>query len=241
MEDETNLPAYIFKRWVLTKGEFGNDFGIIVWGNVFENPRFCNGTMIHTTVVREFDLQDECIVVKTRNSVYHCYLKDCDTSDYKTKEVLCEMFEDKKDYFEDLFKDAIELPEGTKANHFERDNIELDKSEINHEEIENMTYIVCIDWRKDIFARAIFIKNEFGELENSTAVIHPHYGMFTDTALCQDYTNGLDYRFYVYFMRIEAYSKSFPNKYNFVVLNIGNLSVEVEHTTLKPNEFYKYK
>lgn len=229
----------IIKNWALSKYECG----IIAWGNVFERPKCYNGQMIRTSLITGLILKQEYLTIETTSSVYHCQIDECFMSDYETKEILCETFPDKTSYFEKLFKKAVKMPEGTKVNHFERGNIKLDKNELEHKDIDDMTYIICIDNREDIYIRNIFIKNEIGELEDTNVNIYTHCGVVQDSIICQDLFAGLDFRFFLNLDTdiIEAYSKDFPYKYNFVMINVGENSIQVEDIILEPNEIYKYK
>jgi hypothetical protein len=70
---EIKLVCPEIKNWYFTEEPSSNPFALdaLLWGEVYGNPRFEDGTRIHTSRVRYFVREDEdSILVKTRNSTY---------------------------------------------------------------------------------------------------------------------------------------------------------------------------
>lgn len=235
---------FVLKRWTIMKSRSSVDDTCLLvgWGNAFQNPRFYEGRIIHTSQIKELILEEDSLLMITTHSKYRCALVDCFVSDYETKEILCEKFPEETKRFEAMFQGAVKIEDDEKENPFRRGDmmVELDLGTIRHDTIENKSYIVCVDRRVKYFYVAVLLKNENGELENLNIEPRCNLGMFQDSVLCSDHKIGFDYCYFPAPAYIRSYSTRRKQGYALVVLNTGDGNIKVENVTLATGDVYQY-
>lgn len=65
---------YILKNWSI----YNILFYSVAQGNVYGNPKFEDGTFIHTSNILEIYTEKDHLEIETRNSIYCIYPKDID-------------------------------------------------------------------------------------------------------------------------------------------------------------------
>lgn len=84
------MNKYILKNWC-----FLNCYlSVVIQGNVYNNPKFEDGTFISTSLVKDIKFQNDHLEVKTKKSIYCLYPEDID-KDYLNNnpdiwKILCE-------------------------------------------------------------------------------------------------------------------------------------------------------
>lgn len=67
---------YLLKNWNI----YNILFYSVAQGNVYGNPKFEDGTFIHTSDILNFNIKEDHLEVETRNSIYCIYPEDIDTN-----------------------------------------------------------------------------------------------------------------------------------------------------------------
>ena len=80
---------YLLKNWSI----YNIFFYSVAQGNVYDNPKFEDGTFITTSDILNFNIKEDHLEIETRNSIYCIYQEDIDT-DFKN---------DNPGYYEELY------------------------------------------------------------------------------------------------------------------------------------------
>lgn len=248
---------YELKRWVV---KILDDNRLLAWGNVFNNPNFYEGQIIHTSIVKDIILEDKDIIaLHTANSIYYCDLKDVFPKDYSTQKVLCEKLSDKVEYIKTFFDEPVDVDEivekyGEDSDEFKNVigeqfrffgmgdmRAQFDNKILEHnavENIENNTYIVCFDRSARYFVSAVLLKNNNGEIEKLDIEPYIHLGMFQDTILIRSEDFKFDFRYY--YPQNNAYNVDCPEGFGLSVVNFGKGDINLQGEILQPLDVYNY-
>ena len=164
--------------------------GMIVVGNVIDNPKFYSGQIIYTSKIEEISIDDN-----KKEFIFITHSGSCYVAKYH-----------------DIYIDAIEyIEEGFKKFNIAEENLEVFKNTYKEAKNKLKEYVSSILNPNELYIemagvsalRAFFMTNE-KELKEIPITIH--VGMFQDSVLITDFENNVDFRFFFNPNEIRTYS-----------------------------------
>ena len=164
--------------------------GMIVVGNVIDNPKFYSGQIIYTSKIEEISIDDN-----KKEFIFITHSGSCYVAKYH-----------------DIYIDAIEyIEEGFKKFNIAEENLEVFKNTYKEAKNKLKEYVSSILNPNELYIemagvsalRAFFMTNE-RELKEIPITIH--VGMFQDSVLITDFENNVDFRFFFNPNEIRPYS-----------------------------------
>ena len=177
------MSNYELKNWWFEVGYGEARKKILAMGYVYNNKRFRDGQEIHTSWVQEITKQDDILILKTKNSVYHCLLGEhCDdTSDLDKVAV-----KERLSHLGDIEKLKKEM---SKAREAKRKREEEGLKKLIPEEQDNVLIMEFSSEKPDYFKTMLAKRNGVIRYLTDYTV---HVGMVRDSVLIGDSLDDLD-------------------------------------------------
>lgn len=169
--------------------------GLVCNGVVTGHKKLADATYIHTSAIQSFWIDGDELIIKTRNSTYHCPLEYCRF--------------DEQDHYSDVIPDY----EGIKAKY---------KDAMKYPSIEKgKVLLVLADFAKYYFHSLYYVPEDSTDDAKIEYRSWPHIGTFKDSFLIGSSDGRIDLRYFPHFRNIEFYSEMTANSPLYIE-NIGS-------------------
>ncbi len=183
-------------NWYIEKIK-GSDEGSELWarGIVSGHERLADGMFIHTSPIMTVTIEDEIVIIQTKNTRYECSMENADYDRFTESKIIADF---------EVFREKYDVPKEKYVPELE----------------ENAVLLVLGNNRHYYFDS--YHVNYNGKCE-SMYDVHPHIGMFQDSVLCMLYFEDrcVDYRYFP-FKRCHVEFYSWEDDFKTYVENCGD-------------------
>ena len=187
--------------WYINKHVCDGQEYIFANGIVSGHTRLADSTFIHTSAVEDIIVDptiEEEVLVKTKNSLYHCPLTYCKWEEQEKNKELIPDFE----WLRGLFERKKKIP-----------TIEEDK------------VLLVLSNYDEFYFNSLYYKPSGAET-NLEFFGSPHIGMFQDSFLIRCHDAKIDLRYFPHYQNIEFYMEQ-TEEHPLYVENIGDVTLYV--------------